>query len=1554
MAKRRWSPFNSTEPIRPRKAGDSSTGSSYTFPLARHSEKWWFRLIAIVVVVVLLLVGTAYLITNSDWGRERVRRYVEGLIQSNSHGLVHIGSVTGNLLHGVTLHDVVITDSARAPFVKADEIWVKYSLNTLRGKKLEFNDVKLVRPFIVIDKQPGGKWNYDRIFPRDTVTHAGVQKTGWGTWIRFSNVSVISGDLIVRSPWDPGNVTPAERADKVRAALGPQGRLKILQVAKGYQKESSFHSINGLFPLVRLEDPAYKSRMIDVSALKMVAEPFRPPVADVRGLTGTFEFTGDSVWWRGARVTFPATRASGDGRYYMESGDLHVRLHGDPVHPADIRWAMPNLPEDGSGKLDFGLDWTGKKSVYLAQNMDVTLEKSHVGGKIEATVTDTIAYRDANLTFANLDTRLLTRLFPTMTFPRPLTLTGKATFDGGEHSLNVNGDVAVDDRRSGRSHLVAVGVMGLSKGIFTARDLHVRMLPLQMNLAKALAPTLKLGGTMTGTATLNGSSAAIMTAQGDVTEVENGAVSHATGRAAMRARGMPWYDVDATMHPLALATLGHYMPTVGLIGSASGPVKLKGFENDLAINTQLTFPDGGFLDLRGTMDLHSKDTGYNLQFNTRQFNAGAAVAKAPRTSITAVGTASGRGFVPETMQAQLVADVAASSVDTVSVDSANVRVAIASGVARIDTLAVGLPQGIVEAKGTIGMTPAHSGTLSYHVAIDSLSRFAGLISTDTSIVRPRPGILAQRIRKAKADSLRIARATEVERAVTGMALPRTVVDTPQAVRKNDLAGTVRADGVVTGSIRNFSAKGTASGSNIVARGNTVGSFTADYDWINARTPQSQVTVNGQAKSVRAAGFALDSVGAKLTYQKPNGTVQIVVNQDNARTYSADAAFTLDKIRNALTLNTLKLQFDTSVWASTGVAAVHWGQAGIDVEKLELRNGVNGRLYVNGFVPKQGNANLDIAVDNLNVADVIALTESGFNATGLISLNIHATGTTDNPQFKGVFGATNLVYNGSTVPEVHGNVEYANQTLTGRAEAMRAGSQPFLIADGTVPINLAITGVTGSRFPTDRQIALNINADSLPLNLVPQFGTYISNLKGRATGSFKVGGSLNHPQLTGQLTLHEGQARVVLAGINLSQIEASIRMLGDTVVIDSVAAYSKGRILLTGRLGMGALSAPSFDLKLQTQNAQVLNNQRGELRVSANLAMTGPFKDAHVTGDVRIREGFLYIPPSENKTLVGQDDPAIFNVIDTAVMADRELFPTQSPLLANLRMDVNLRVDRDVFVRSLEANVEVYSDGDLAVHVNRAKETLVLDGVLLSERGEYTFMTRRFEIKRGSATFINSTELNPTLQGTAEYKVNQPNREAINIQIVVGGTLHSPNISLTSDAQPPIPQSDLLSYLAFGQSSSSLVQLEGSGLTNGSGGLVGAGAALASRQLAGVALGVVADQFAGSAARSLGADVFTITPADVQTDVGNFLRGTQFEFGKYIKSHTFVAVNSPLDPKALVRPGVQIVHRFGGLRGYRLETGVDTRYLLREPTLQRDQTVATTSAFGAFLIREWRF
>jgi hypothetical protein len=316
----------------------------------------------------------------------------------------------------------------------------------------------------------------------------------------------------------------------------------------------------------------------------------------------------------------------------------------------------------------------------------------------------------------------------------------------------------------------------------------------------------------------------------------------------------------------------------------------------------------------------------------------------------------------------------------------------------------------------------------------------------------------------------------------------------------------------------------------------------------------------------------------------------------------------------------------------------------------------------------------------------------------------AAGTAADPTFTGSFGTQNFIYNGTAIPEVHGVVSYANQTLTGRADAMRPGGPSLLYAEGTIPINLAFTGVTGSRFPRDRQIDLAVRADTLPLDLVPQLNQYVTDLKGHAVANFKVNGTLNHPELSGKFTLSQAQAKVVPLGITLNPLNASINMLKDTVVIDSISAISRGgRIVLTGGLGIGSLRTPSFDLKLFANNATVLLNRKGYLKANMDLAMNGPFGDSHVGGTLRILDGVLDIPKSDGKKVINAQDPALFSVLDTAVLANRELFPAQSPLLANLRMDVDLQVDRDVFVRSPDYNIEVYSDGNLAVHVNRAKQ-----------------------------------------------------------------------------------------------------------------------------------------------------------------------------------------------------------------------------------------------------------
>ena len=156
-------------------------------------------------------------------------------------------------------------------------------------------------------------------------------------------------------------------------------------------------------------------------------------------------------------------------------------------------------------------------------------------------------------------------------------------------------------------------------------------------------------------------------------------------------------------------------------------------------------------------------------------------------------------------------------------------------------------------------------------------------------------------------------------------------------------------------------------------------------------------------------------------------------------------------------------------------------------------------------------------------------------------------------------------------------------------------------------------------------------------------------------------------------------------------------------------------------------------------------------------------------------------------------------------------------------------------------------------MDQRRQAIVLDGEVATDRGEYEFLSKRFQIRRGSAVFVGDADPDPNLQITGEYEVRLAASQAINIRVQIGGTLSRPRIALDSDAQPPMSQSDLLSYLAFGRTSSSLLQFEGSSLSGGGGGssnLAGTGAQLVTQQLAAVALGVfVTSSRVGGSARS---------------------------------------------------------------------------------------------------------
>jgi len=488
------------------------------------------------------------------------------------------------------------------------------------------------------------------------------------------------------------------------------------------------------------------------------------------------------------------------------------------------------------------------------------------------------------------------------------------------------------------------------------------------------------------------------------------------------------------------------------------------------------------------------------------------------------------------------------------------------------------------------------------------------------------------------------------------------------------------------------------------------------------------------------------------------------------------------------------------------------------------------------------------------------------------------------------------------------------------------------------------------------------ADSVPLALIPNFTAAVTDVAGIARANVAVAGTLKKPELRGGITITDAQARLAATGTYLTNVNGSVRMKGDTIYVDSIAGNSNGAVRLAGSLAVGDWKEPSFNLTFKAVDAQLINNDRGEVHSNVDLTITGPFAHARVNGTVQVVHGVLYIPESTGKTLVNAGDPQLFSVVDTSVAMERELFPAQSALFKGLEMNVALSVARGTWVRSRDANVEVYTEEPLQISVEG--DALTLTGAVNADRGEYSYLSRRFQITRGSALFIGTPDLNPTVQVTAEYQVKTAANVTL-IRVLVAGTLQKPRISLESNAQPPLSQSDLLSFLAFGESTGSLLQF-GSGLGAG---IQGSNVVnLAGTRLAGVALGVALDELEGQAARSLGVDVLNITPGDFPafqiSGLSQFLRATEIEAGRYVSPSTFVsvvttpgvftcagAVRSSNSNSSCAVPGATLQYRTN--KGYRFETSLSPRYILQPPTLD-GQTAAGTSQFGAFVIREWRF
>jgi autotransporter translocation and assembly factor TamB len=444
------------------------------------------RILAISVAVVVLLVSVALvgllIFTNTDYGRERVRTFAQSAIQGAArHGVVRLGRVTGNLLEGFTIANVSIKDSAGGPFLVADTVSLNYGLRALLLKRLELSDVRLVRPLVVMDRPPGDSsvWNYKAIFTSDTPSvQRDTTKMHFGDWIVLRDVTMLDGRVVIRSPWKPKETyTGAQRDSAVARAVSGKERVVVQRRDSGYQKVIDFRSINAAIPYLRLKQPDTKVRRLEIEKASVVALPFHPPAAIVNNFVGALEFTSDSIWFKDTHIWMPGSKAAGDGRYNFVNDDFDLVLRGQPISFADVRFIMPQMPARGEGTLDFRLRWRGDTTTYIAQKADIRIDSARAGGDFAISMVGTACGSTTRTSGSRRSTPISSnRSFRGSRFAaRNARWRGEARRSTG--LMRVDGDVAFDDARYGRSRVVAKGALGTTGHGVRFRDLDVTLDP---------------------------------------------------------------------------------------------------------------------------------------------------------------------------------------------------------------------------------------------------------------------------------------------------------------------------------------------------------------------------------------------------------------------------------------------------------------------------------------------------------------------------------------------------------------------------------------------------------------------------------------------------------------------------------------------------------------------------------------------------------------------------------------------------------------------------------------------------------------------------------------------------------------------------------------------------------------------------------------------------------------------------------------------------------------------------------------------------------------------
>lgn len=334
-------------------------------------------------------------------------------------------------------------------------------------------------------------------------------------------------------------------------------------------------------------------------------------------------------------------------------------------------------------------------------------------------------------------------------------------------------------------------------------------------------------------------------------------------------------------------------------------------------------------------------------------------------------------------------------------------------------------------------------------------------------------------------------------------------------------------------------------------------------------------------------------------------------------------------------------------------------------------------------------------------------------------------------------------------------------------------QKALLADVTISEPLAQKKLSG-------EVKLK-NFDLQQFN--PVLGALSPQLEaqGNVSADLRPAGTLEQPQLFGNVTIRDFAARGAQVPVDLQPSEVSLRFAGKSSELHAELQTDQGAVLVTGQVEWRNPSRPSARLAVKSQKVRVSLPPYVTAQVAPDVEMRLSLNTLTLSGSIDIDQADITIDKLPAGAVSVSSDEEI-------VDPDQELVRVQSPL--HVESSLVIHIGKNVNLKAFGLQSALQGD----VTVMQKDKTLGLNGVIRLVDGTFKAYGQDLVIRKGNLTFAGPVS-KPILDFEA---VRNPETIVDNVTagIRITGSAQAPRTELFTD--PAMSQANALSYILRGE------------------------------------------------------------------------------------------------------------------------------------------------------------